>query len=218
MRRFLLVAVMCGAVRARRRPTCRTCRFSAAVFTDGLSTSSVNWQGFYVGGQAGYGAADMDFTNADEDLLAKLLNNVDLETQLTSRTGRCWQVPHAEQRLWRVRRIQLPMGRRRPRSRGRTTCTAISSAAQHAARWRGCFHVPSRQHDVGDYRERLDADQGLSVRCGSAADMRRQFPALCVRRRCAGAGDINPQRPMSTVTQVRRHRCSAASASVAITA
>jgi outer membrane immunogenic protein len=40
-----------------------------------------NWQGFYIGGQASYGAADMDFTNSGQDLLAKLLNNVDVEQQ-----------------------------------------------------------------------------------------------------------------------------------------
>ena len=46
----------------------------------GLSTARVNWQGFYIGGQAGYGASDMKFTNSGQDLLAKLLNNVDLRT------------------------------------------------------------------------------------------------------------------------------------------
>jgi opacity protein-like surface antigen len=40
-----------------------------------------NWQGFYIGGQASYGAADMDFTNSGQDLLKKLLNNVDVEQQ-----------------------------------------------------------------------------------------------------------------------------------------
>jgi opacity protein-like surface antigen len=40
-----------------------------------------NWQGIYIGGQASYGAADMDFTNSGQDLLKKLLNNVDVEQQ-----------------------------------------------------------------------------------------------------------------------------------------
>ena len=31
-----------------------------------------NWQGVYIGGQASYGAADMDFTNSGKDLLEKL--------------------------------------------------------------------------------------------------------------------------------------------------
>src|SRR5579863_4492623 len=42
---------------------------------------TVNWAGFYIGGQAAYGVADMDFTNSSQDLLAKLLNNVDLQQQ-----------------------------------------------------------------------------------------------------------------------------------------
>jgi outer membrane immunogenic protein len=41
----------------------------------------VNWAGVYIGGQAVYGAADMDFTNSGQDLLAKLLNNVDVQQQ-----------------------------------------------------------------------------------------------------------------------------------------
>jgi len=36
-------------------------------------------QGVYIGGQASYGAADMDFTNSGQDLLKKLLNNVDVQ-------------------------------------------------------------------------------------------------------------------------------------------
>src|SRR4029077_951157 len=42
---------------------------------------TVNWAGVYIGGQAAYGVSDMDFTNSGQDLLAKLLNNVDLEQQ-----------------------------------------------------------------------------------------------------------------------------------------
>jgi opacity protein-like surface antigen len=47
----------------------------------GLSSSRTNWAGVYFGGQAARGVADMDFTNSGQDLLAKLLNNVDLEQQ-----------------------------------------------------------------------------------------------------------------------------------------
>jgi opacity protein-like surface antigen len=47
----------------------------------GLSSSRTNWAGVYFGGQVTRGVADMDFTNSGQDLLAKLLNNVDLEQQ-----------------------------------------------------------------------------------------------------------------------------------------
>src|SRR3954447_7429595 len=78
MRRVLFAAAMFGLATAAQ----------AADMPDFLRGSLVpmvsarpNWQGVYVGGQAGYGAADMDFTNSGQDLLAKLLNNVDLEQQ-----------------------------------------------------------------------------------------------------------------------------------------
>ena len=80
MRRFMLAAVMCVTAVSGSR---------AADLADlpilrgpvGLSSSSTNWAGVYFGGQAAYGVADMDFTNSGQDLLAKLLNNVDLEQQ-----------------------------------------------------------------------------------------------------------------------------------------
>src|ERR1700750_1445806 len=80
MRRFLLAAAMCVTAVSGSR---------AADLSDlpilrgpvGLSSSRTNWAGVYFGGQASRGVADMDFTNSGQDLLAKLLNNVDLEQQ-----------------------------------------------------------------------------------------------------------------------------------------
>src|ERR1700750_1211361 len=76
MRRFLLAAVILGTATAA----------PAADMPDFLRGSLVpavaarpNWQGVYVGAQASYGAADMDFTNSGQDLLKKLLNTVDGE-------------------------------------------------------------------------------------------------------------------------------------------
>src|SRR4051812_29395170 len=78
MRRVLLAAVILGTATAAQ----------AADMPDFLRGSLIpaaparpNWQGFYVGGQASYGAADMDFSNSGQDLLKKLLNNVDVEQQ-----------------------------------------------------------------------------------------------------------------------------------------
>jgi len=42
----------------------------------------VNWQGFYVGGQAGYGTSDMDFTNSTQELASKLLVNTVIESSM----------------------------------------------------------------------------------------------------------------------------------------
>jgi opacity protein-like surface antigen len=77
MRRFLLVAAIVGtatAAQAADMPDFLRGSFTAPV-------ARTNWQGFYIGGQASYGAADMDFTNSGQDLLKKLLNNVDVEQQ-----------------------------------------------------------------------------------------------------------------------------------------
>jgi opacity protein-like surface antigen len=76
MRRFLLVAAaILGAAanaQAADMPDFLRGSFTAPV-------ARTNWQGVYIGGQASYGAADMDFTNSGKDLLEKLLNNVDIQ-------------------------------------------------------------------------------------------------------------------------------------------
>ena len=81
MRRLLLVAVMCGVVSGAQAADMPDLPFLRGSFTEGLSRSTVNWSGAYVGAHASHGAADMDFTNSGQDLLAKLLNNVDIESQ-----------------------------------------------------------------------------------------------------------------------------------------
>ena len=80
MRRLLLVAVMCGAVSGAQAADMPDLPFLRGSFTDGLSRANVNWRGVYIGGQASYGAADMDLP-IRPGLLTKLLNNVDLEAQ-----------------------------------------------------------------------------------------------------------------------------------------
>lgn len=44
-------------------------------YVDGLTTSRVNWQGFYVGGQAGYGSSDEKFAGSNANMLATLLDH-----------------------------------------------------------------------------------------------------------------------------------------------
>ena len=44
----------------------------------GGSTGTVNWQGFYVGGQAGYGTSDMTFSGSTASIVSNLLANTDL--------------------------------------------------------------------------------------------------------------------------------------------
>ena len=82
MRRFLLVAVMCGLMTAANAADLPVLRGG---FTDGLSTAGVNWEGFYVGGQAGYGSSDENFTGSNSNMIATLLDhNVIQQMQVAS--------------------------------------------------------------------------------------------------------------------------------------
>ncbi len=79
MRRFLLAAMMVGAVSGAR----------AADLPDFLRGSlpgepspTVNWRGFYVGGQAGYGAADENFNGSTANMASALLANTLIENSL----------------------------------------------------------------------------------------------------------------------------------------
>src|SRR6266403_4743316 len=75
MRRFLLVAAIVGTATATQAADMPD--FLRGSFT--ASAARTNWQGAYIGGQASYGAADMNFANSGQDLLKKLLNNIDVE-------------------------------------------------------------------------------------------------------------------------------------------
>ena len=44
----------------------------------GGPTGTVNWQGFYVGGQAGYGTSNMTFSGSTASIVSNLLANTDL--------------------------------------------------------------------------------------------------------------------------------------------
>ena len=56
MRRFLLVAMMCGAAAGAQAADMPDLPFLRGSFTDGLSSARTNWQGYYIGGQASYGS------------------------------------------------------------------------------------------------------------------------------------------------------------------
>jgi outer membrane immunogenic protein len=78
MRRLLLAAVMLGAVSDAR----------AADLPDFLRGSysppvpRVNWQGYYVGGQGGYGASDENFKNSTRNLVAQADADTLIEAQM----------------------------------------------------------------------------------------------------------------------------------------
>jgi outer membrane immunogenic protein len=79
MRRFLLAVAMCGVAAGAQAADLSDLPILRGAFTDGLSRSSINWQGFYVGGQAGMGTSDMNFTGATKSIAAHLLDRTAIE-------------------------------------------------------------------------------------------------------------------------------------------
>src|SRR5690348_183651 len=78
MRGFLLAAVMLGAVSTAQAADMPD--FLRGGFTEGLSHTTANWQGFYVGGQGGLGTSDMDFRGATQSVAAHLLSGTAVES------------------------------------------------------------------------------------------------------------------------------------------
>ena len=84
MRRFLLAAVMIGAVTCAQAADMPDLPILRGSYIDGLSTSRVNWQGFYFGGQGGYGTSDENFAGSNANMLAALLDHNVIEEMQVS--------------------------------------------------------------------------------------------------------------------------------------
>jgi outer membrane immunogenic protein len=84
MRKFLLAVVMCGAVTGAHAADMPDLPILRGSYTDGLNTSRVNWQGFYIGAQGGYGSSDENFSGSNANMLTALLDhNVIQEMQVS---------------------------------------------------------------------------------------------------------------------------------------
>jgi outer membrane immunogenic protein len=84
MRRLLLAAMMFGAASGARAADLPDLPILRGSYTEGLTSSKVNWQGFYVGGQGGYGSSDENFAGSNANMLAALLDhNVIQEMQVS---------------------------------------------------------------------------------------------------------------------------------------
>ena len=79
MRRLLLAAVMLGAASGAQAADMPDLPILRGALTEGLTT--VNWQGYYIGGQWGYGSSDEDFRRVPSTapLLQGLLTDVERE-------------------------------------------------------------------------------------------------------------------------------------------
>ncbi len=82
MRRWVIAAVLAGmaqGAQAADLPDLSDLPILRGGLTEGLSKSSVNWQGAYVGGQFGYSSGTMDFGKATKSLSEFAFRNTNLE-------------------------------------------------------------------------------------------------------------------------------------------
>ncbi len=119
MRSLVLAVVLSGVVSAAHAADLPDLPILRGGLTEGLSTSRVNWDGFYVGAQGGYGSSDESFSGSNQTMTArsalqyrhrKCLWRVELAASV-------WKDDGADQRLRSVCGLQLAMGRRRARRR-----------------------------------------------------------------------------------------------------
>lgn len=80
MRRFLLAAMMYGVAAGAQAADLSDLPILRGAVTEGMTTSRVNWQGFYVGGQGGYGTSNMNFTGSTKNTAARLLSGLEMES------------------------------------------------------------------------------------------------------------------------------------------
>jgi outer membrane immunogenic protein len=73
MRLFLVAAMVFGAVSSARAADMPD--FLRGGLTDGLSHTTTNWEGFYVGGQAGYGSSDENLNGSTNNMVQALIAN-----------------------------------------------------------------------------------------------------------------------------------------------
>ena len=80
MRRIVLAMMMAVAAQGAQAADFTDLPILRGSLREGLRP--VRWQGFYVGGQAGYGAADMNFTGSNSAMTERLLANTLVENEM----------------------------------------------------------------------------------------------------------------------------------------
>ncbi len=71
MRRMILAALLAGSAHAAQAADMPD--FSNMPLRGALNTGPVNWQGYYAGGQAGYGSSDFNFSGSNSGLIRRAL-------------------------------------------------------------------------------------------------------------------------------------------------
>jgi outer membrane immunogenic protein len=82
MRRLVLAVMIFGAASGARAADLPDLPILRGGLSEGLSTSTVNWEGFYVGGQAGYGSSDENFNGSTSTMAAALLADTLIESAM----------------------------------------------------------------------------------------------------------------------------------------
>jgi outer membrane immunogenic protein len=82
MRKFLMVVAMLGAAHSAQAADMPDLPVLRGAFPEGVSSSQVNWQGYYIGAQAGYGTSDEKFTGSNSAMAAGLLSNTLVESEM----------------------------------------------------------------------------------------------------------------------------------------
>lgn len=82
MRRLIVAAALVGAVQGAHAADLPDFPVLRGGLSEGLSRTSVIWQGYYVGGQAGYGSADMDFAGSHSGITSRILANTVIENDM----------------------------------------------------------------------------------------------------------------------------------------
>jgi outer membrane immunogenic protein len=82
MRGLLLAAAIFGAAQGAHAADMPDLPILRGAVSDGLTSSRVNWQGFYIGGQAGYGSSDENFNGSTSNMIAALLANSNIEAEM----------------------------------------------------------------------------------------------------------------------------------------
>jgi outer membrane immunogenic protein len=84
MRRFVLATAMVGMTFGAQAADLPDLPILRGSYTEGLTRSKVNWQGFYAGGQGAYGSSDENFSGSNANMLAALLDHNVIEQMQVS--------------------------------------------------------------------------------------------------------------------------------------
>ncbi|MGJ4916513.1 outer membrane protein [Bradyrhizobium oligotrophicum] len=81
--RSLVVAVsVCGMISAAQAADLADLPILRGGLTEGLNNSRVNWDGYYVGVQGGYGSSEENFNGSTKNMTAAVLANTLIESQM----------------------------------------------------------------------------------------------------------------------------------------